>query len=310
MWWPRHQGRYRRRSALSQPPQRGGSALAGGYGGHWQHCPGAGAGEHPSAGPLYPDRHGVFFHAGCRPAAHLRLQDRPFPAPEEAGRRQTLLGVTGTGKTFTMANVIARCNRPTLVLATTRRWPRSCAPNSANSFPTTRWSTSSPTTTTTSRRPTSPAPTPISKRTRHQRRCGASAPLAPPRTSDAARRDRGRRPASCIYGWATPDRLRMVMLFLRAGQQMERDELLQARRHAVQAQRHRLRARHVPRPRRHGGHHGRYTRNWPSGWSSSATRSTASPSITRSPATSSTARTQCTSSPPATTSPPERMDRR
>ena len=36
----------------------------------------------------------------------------------EAGdRAQTLLGVTGSGKTFTMANVIARVNRPTLVLA-------------------------------------------------------------------------------------------------------------------------------------------------------------------------------------------------
>ncbi len=31
-------------------------------------------------------------------------------------RMQTLLGVTGSGKTFTMANVIARCNRPTLIL--------------------------------------------------------------------------------------------------------------------------------------------------------------------------------------------------
>ena len=30
---------------------------------------------------------------------------------------QVLLGVTGSGKTFTMANVIANCNRPTLVLA-------------------------------------------------------------------------------------------------------------------------------------------------------------------------------------------------
>ena len=29
----------------------------------------------------------------------------------------TLLGVTGSGKTFTMANVIAKLNRPTLVLA-------------------------------------------------------------------------------------------------------------------------------------------------------------------------------------------------
>lgn len=30
---------------------------------------------------------------------------------------QVLLGVTGSGKTFTMANVIANINRPTLVLA-------------------------------------------------------------------------------------------------------------------------------------------------------------------------------------------------
>ena len=32
-------------------------------------------------------------------------------------RCQTLLGVTGSGKTFTMANIIASVNKPTLVLA-------------------------------------------------------------------------------------------------------------------------------------------------------------------------------------------------
>jgi len=32
-------------------------------------------------------------------------------------RHQTLLGVTGSGKTYTMANVVARVNRPTLVIA-------------------------------------------------------------------------------------------------------------------------------------------------------------------------------------------------
>src|SRR3990167_2573482 len=32
-------------------------------------------------------------------------------------RHQTLLGVTGSGKTFTMANVIARLNRPALVIS-------------------------------------------------------------------------------------------------------------------------------------------------------------------------------------------------
>ncbi len=36
---------------------------------------------------------------------------------ESGERAQTLVGVTGSGKTFTMANVIARLNRPTLVLA-------------------------------------------------------------------------------------------------------------------------------------------------------------------------------------------------
>jgi excinuclease ABC subunit B len=36
---------------------------------------------------------------------------------EERRKHQVLLGVTGSGKTFTMANVIAEANRPTLVLA-------------------------------------------------------------------------------------------------------------------------------------------------------------------------------------------------
>ena len=36
---------------------------------------------------------------------------------ERGDKEQTLLGVTGSGKTFTMANVIAQVNKPTLVLA-------------------------------------------------------------------------------------------------------------------------------------------------------------------------------------------------
>ena len=35
----------------------------------------------------------------------------------QGDKEQTLLGVTGSGKTFTMANIIERVNRPTLVLA-------------------------------------------------------------------------------------------------------------------------------------------------------------------------------------------------
>ena len=36
---------------------------------------------------------------------------------ETQKKAQVLLGITGSGKTFTMANIIARCNRPTLILA-------------------------------------------------------------------------------------------------------------------------------------------------------------------------------------------------
>lgn len=50
---------------------------------------------------------------GDQPAAIDTVAERI-----EAGlKHQTLLGVTGSGKTFTMANVIARINRPTLVIS-------------------------------------------------------------------------------------------------------------------------------------------------------------------------------------------------
>ncbi len=43
---------------------------------------------------------------------------RALAASVDAGNRhQTLLGVTGSGKTFTMANVIERCQRPTLIIS-------------------------------------------------------------------------------------------------------------------------------------------------------------------------------------------------
>ena len=57
--------------------------------------------------------HAPYKATGDQPQAIDRLA-----AGVEAGmREQTLLGVTGSGKTFTMANIIAEVNRPTLVLA-------------------------------------------------------------------------------------------------------------------------------------------------------------------------------------------------
>ncbi|MBE6853946.1 MAG: excinuclease ABC subunit UvrB [Ruminococcus sp.] len=51
--------------------------------------------------------------SGDQPKAIKELTD----GLNRGDRIQTLLGVTGSGKTFTMANVIANVNRPTLVLA-------------------------------------------------------------------------------------------------------------------------------------------------------------------------------------------------
>ncbi len=50
---------------------------------------------------------------GDQPEAIAELVD----SIRRGHREQTLLGVTGSGKTFTMANIVAQINRPTLVLA-------------------------------------------------------------------------------------------------------------------------------------------------------------------------------------------------
>ena len=57
--------------------------------------------------------HSDFAPTGDQPAAI----DSIVEGLERGEHMQTLLGVTGSGKTFTMANVIAKMNRPTLVLA-------------------------------------------------------------------------------------------------------------------------------------------------------------------------------------------------
>src|SRR5476651_85506 len=51
--------------------------------------------------------------AGDQPQAITRL----IEGLESGLAHQTLLGVTGSGKTYTIANVIAQVQRPTLVLA-------------------------------------------------------------------------------------------------------------------------------------------------------------------------------------------------
>lgn len=57
--------------------------------------------------------HSEYKPSGDQPQAIEKL----VKGINEGKKHQTLLGVTGSGKTFTMANVIAQVNKPTLVLA-------------------------------------------------------------------------------------------------------------------------------------------------------------------------------------------------
>ncbi len=60
--------------------------------------------------------HQPFQLAGDQPQAVDKLVDGI-----NCGKRfQTLLGVTGSGKTYTMANVIARIGRPAIVMASNK----------------------------------------------------------------------------------------------------------------------------------------------------------------------------------------------
>ena len=57
--------------------------------------------------------HSKFKPTGDQPQAIAKLTD----GVKSGAKEQVLLGVTGSGKTFTMANIIANVNKPTLVLA-------------------------------------------------------------------------------------------------------------------------------------------------------------------------------------------------
>ena len=56
--------------------------------------------------------HAPFKPTGDQPQAISQLVE----GVENSDKAQVLLGVTGSGKTFTMANVIQKLNRPTLIL--------------------------------------------------------------------------------------------------------------------------------------------------------------------------------------------------
>ena len=69
--------------------------------------------------------------AGDQPAAIRELS----LGLREGKKYQTLLGVTGSGKTYTMANVIARYGRPTLVISPQQNSGRTALRRAEKLFP-------------------------------------------------------------------------------------------------------------------------------------------------------------------------------
>src|SRR3990167_6713631 len=75
--------------------------------------------------------HSPFKPAGDQPGAIKKL----IVGHEVKYRYQTLLGVTGSGKTFTMANVVEKIQRPTLVISHNKTLAAQLASEFQNFFP-------------------------------------------------------------------------------------------------------------------------------------------------------------------------------
>lgn len=73
-------------------------------------------------------------------------------------KSQVLLGVTGSGKTFTVANVIANVNKPTLILSHNKTLAAQLFEEMKGFFPIMPWNTTYRTTTIISRRLICPLP--------------------------------------------------------------------------------------------------------------------------------------------------------
>ena len=85
-----------------------------------------------------------FKPTGDQPQAIKQLKE----GLEADERYQTLLGVTGSGKTFTVANVIEQVQRPTLVLAHNKTLAAQLYSELSSFFPIMQLNILSPTTTT------------------------------------------------------------------------------------------------------------------------------------------------------------------
>ena len=137
-------------------------------------------------------------------------------------RDQVLLGVTGSGKTFTMAHVIAQVQKPTLILAPNKILAAQLYGEMKSFFPNNAVEYFVLTTTTISPRRTCRARIPTSRKPR--RSTSRSTACAIPVSRALLERDDVIIVASvsCIYGIGSPEVYAKMVLNLRKGQRVER----------------------------------------------------------------------------------------
>ena len=168
---------------------------------------------------------------------------------------QTLLGVTGSGKTFTMANVIARTGRPALVLAPNKTLAaqlysefREFFPNNAVEYFVTYYDYYQPEAYVPSRDLYIEKDSSINEHIEQMRLSATKAILERPDCVIVAT-------VSAIYGIGDPSEYHSMILHLREGDTLtQRDAIKRLTEMQYSAQRGRLQARHVPRARRRARH--------------------------------------------------------
>src|ERR671923_3100687 len=146
---------------------------------------------------------------------------------EAGNRHQTLLGVTGSGKTFTMANVIREIDRPTLVISHNKTlaaqlysefkqfFPRNAVEYFVSYFDYYQPEAYIPRSDTYIEKDSS-----INEEIERLRLAATSALLSRRDTIVVAS-------VSCIYGIASPEDFLQMLIPIRIGQEITRDQLLQ-----------------------------------------------------------------------------------
>ncbi len=154
------------------------------------------------------------------PRRPARGHRRNWSAGCESGEKhQVLLGVTGSGKTFTMAKVIERANRPALVLAHNKTLAAQLYHEFKASSRRTPSNTSSAIMTTISRKPTCPPATPTSRRKPRSTTSSTSCGCAPRARFSSGATSSSLPVVSCIYGLGSPEAYYGMLVMLEKGQQ-------------------------------------------------------------------------------------------